>query len=553
MFRTTSRTTQKSLFSGFDQQFQGKKLKQFSDSKAWHNVFRTYITSQIDESIFAQLFNEDNGRPNASIRVLVAMNILKEGHGWSDEQLFEQARFNVLVMNALGLSNLDDEVPTESTYYLFRQKLYLHQIQTGEDLHGECFKQLTKNQAELFGVNGQKIRMDSKLSGSNIATCSRLQLVINCIQVFYKNLNEDSRVKIPECHQELLQIILQKSAGQIVFRLSLEEKSEYLEKLGVMLMDFQTLYSEKESSKYFLIQRIFEEQYSVFEEEIKLKPNSEITAKSIQSIHDLEATYRNKDKQKIQGYSINVTETCNDDGLNLITHTKVKESTTPDTEFMQEAIEASEQIVGNVEESYQDGAYHSQANDKYAEKNNKQFYFTGLQGAKGRYEFEEKDNELLVKDSKTGKVQVAKKIKENRYRIEEINEHDKKKYYYFSKEAIESFYKRQEIENYPEEIKNKRANVEATIFQLSFLMRNNKTRYRGKHKTQIWSHCRSLWINMKRIEKYLGELYLNTSETPVFIQNLIENLKIMLNFAKKFVLRKLFSRNLVFSKIFIQN
>jgi len=553
MFRTTSPATQQNLFSGFDQQFQGKKLKQFSSPTAWHNVFREYITNKIDESIFSKLFVEDNGRPNASIRVLVAMNILKEGHGWSDDQLFEQARFNVLVMNALGLSNLDDEVPTESTYYLFRQKLYLHQIQTGEDLNGECFKKLTKNQAELFGVNGQKIRMDSKLSGSNIATCSRLQLVINCIQVFYKDLSEESRLKIPEYHQELLQKMLKKSAGQIVFRLTSEEKSEYLEQLGAMLLEFQTLYSKKDSSKYHLIKRIFEEQYSANKEVIKLKPNSEITAKSIQSVHDPEATYRNKDKQKVQGYSINVTETCNDEGLNLITTTQVKESTTSDTEFMQEAIEESEQVVGNVEESYQDGAYHSQANDKYAEENNKKIYFTGFQGAKGRYEFEEKGNELLVKDSQTGKVQVAKKTKSGRYRIEETDKKSKKKYKYFSQDAIKNFYKRQEIENYPAEIKNKRPNVEATIFQLSFLTRNNKTRYRGKYKTQIWANCRCLWINLKRIEKYLGELYPNTYESPVFVQNLIENLKIMLNFVKNFVLKKLFSRDLVFSKIFIQN
>lgn len=549
MFRKSDTSTAQNLFSNFHHQLHGKKLNQLSDPIAWHNIFHAFITSKIEEDIFAKLFDEDNGRPNAPIRLLVAMNILKEGHGWSDEQLYEQSRFNLLVMSALGLSNLDDEIPTESTYYLFRQKLYLHQISTGEDLIGECFKRLTKHQADLFGVNGQKLRMDSKLTGSNIATCSRLQLIVNCIQVFYKDLSAKSQKKVPSEHQEILEKILKQSSGQIVFRLTDEEKEEYLQKLGNMLLDFQRIYSEKDSEKHQLIKRIFEEQYSVEEEEIKLKANSEITSKSLQSAYDPEAAYRRKDKQKVQGYSVNISETCNDEGLNLITNAKVKEATTPDTEFMQEAIKESEEVVGEVEESYQDGAYHSQANDQYGEENNKKFYFTGFQGAKGQYEFEEKEGELLVTDTKTGESQIAKKIKSGKYRIETKDKDGKKKYRYFDQQAIDSFYKRQEIENYPKEIKNKRPNVEATIFQLSFLMRNNKTRYRGKYKTQLWTNFRSLWINIKRIENFVGELCLNNGELPPFIQNLVKNLKIMLNFLKNFLFRKIFQPKLAFARI----
>ncbi len=51
------------------------------------------------------------------------MLILKEGFGWSDEQLFEAIHFNLLVRRALGLLNLTDEVPVESTYYLFKQRV----------------------------------------------------------------------------------------------------------------------------------------------------------------------------------------------------------------------------------------------------------------------------------------------------------------------------------------------------------------------------------------------------------------------------------------------
>jgi hypothetical protein len=60
--------------------------------------------------------------------------ILKEAYGWSDLQLFEQCGFNLLVRSALGLANLNDQVPAESTYYLFRKRVYQHRETTGEDL-----------------------------------------------------------------------------------------------------------------------------------------------------------------------------------------------------------------------------------------------------------------------------------------------------------------------------------------------------------------------------------------------------------------------------------
>ena len=106
--------------------------------------FYQHVTSKIDEDVFSVLFDAEIGRPNAPIRQVFAMMIMKEGFGWSDAQLFEHCRFNVLVMRALGLMNLSDEAPTESTYYLFKQSLYTYQLKTGRDLVGEIFSSLTK-------------------------------------------------------------------------------------------------------------------------------------------------------------------------------------------------------------------------------------------------------------------------------------------------------------------------------------------------------------------------------------------------------------------------
>ncbi|MBQ0089875.1 MAG: hypothetical protein KBT27_11165, partial [Prevotellaceae bacterium] len=50
----------------------------------------------------------------------------------------------------------------------------------------------------------------------------------------------------------------------------------------------------------------------------------------------------------------------------------------------------------------------------------------------------------------------------------------------------------------------KRNNVEATIFQLCFHTRNNKTRYRGKRKQELWAFARCAWINLRRLVIFEG-------------------------------------------------
>ena len=62
-------------------QLGSRASKKYSDPNAWHNQFYSLVTTKIDEEIFKPLFPEGkkSGRPNASIRILVAMSVLKEG------------------------------------------------------------------------------------------------------------------------------------------------------------------------------------------------------------------------------------------------------------------------------------------------------------------------------------------------------------------------------------------------------------------------------------------------------------------------------------------
>ena len=89
MYRRSSKTSRLGLFSSVDPLLKGKALKVYNDAGKWHNRFRIRVTNRIDEDIFSPLFHENFGAPNASIRVLIGMMIMKEARGWSDARLFE--------------------------------------------------------------------------------------------------------------------------------------------------------------------------------------------------------------------------------------------------------------------------------------------------------------------------------------------------------------------------------------------------------------------------------------------------------------------------------
>ena len=80
MFKKTDPNPQLDIFTAPSMQLGSRASKKYSDPNAWHNQFYSLVTTKIDEEIFKPLFPEGkkSGRPNASIRILVAMSVLKE-------------------------------------------------------------------------------------------------------------------------------------------------------------------------------------------------------------------------------------------------------------------------------------------------------------------------------------------------------------------------------------------------------------------------------------------------------------------------------------------
>jgi hypothetical protein len=503
MFKKSNKEPQLDAFASAASLLENSSFKKYNDQGQWHNQFREQIVNRVDESIFSVLFNGNMGAPNAPICILIGMMTLKESFGWSDSQLFEQCHFNLLVRSAIGLFNMNDPLPVESTYYLFRKRIYDHQKQCGEDLMENTFAHITGQQVKEFDVNGRSIRMDSKLIGSNIALISRYEIILQTVGLFYKSLDEAVRLRLSSKDLEQLKALVEEDPQKTVYRSNREELKGRLQPIGILIYKILNLFGDIQSASFQLLQRVFDEQYKVSEsQQVEIRPKEEISSSSVQSPHDPDCAYRHKKDQKVKGYSINITETCSQESLNLITSVDVEKANTPDIAFVEPAIQATIEVTGQtVEKVYADGAYQSPANDDFCE--NIDMVFTGIQGSVSRYDLEMTSEGLLVTDTRTGEhmqavlVKKQKKSKEDRWRIT-----TPKGYYYFGHQAIRASYLRREMMSRPLEELHKRNNVEASIFQLGFLLRNNKSKYRGLIKQKIWTFCRCLWINLVRILKF---------------------------------------------------
>lgn len=505
MFRKTESTPQLDLFTAPSNILPRRAQKKYTDEKAWHNQFFKLVTSRIDEESFRPLFEATTmGAPNASVRILVAMSILKEGFGCSDEDLFEKCEFDLLARRALGLEMLDDKLPSLDTYYLFGRRLTEYEQRTGINLMERCFEQVTGEQIKLFKISGSSVRMDSKLIGSNIAQYSRYELIHRTL---CKVLRQDGVMTMlnPKLRKGA-EVWLGEDSGKTVYRSNKDEMAQRLVRIGLYI--YAVLKRLKDDAPgYDLLHRVFHDQYVVEKGRVELKDKHKVASDSLQSPDDPDATYRDKGGQKVSGYVTNITETIESDKPSIITSVQTEPVTFADCNFLQDAISNTERATGHlVENVYADGAYQSPENREFARLHMGMQLLTGkLQGG-CRYllDREHGTDNLKVTDTETGEVFDAIYVGENKregkhWRVNLSHVKPTHPWRYFNENEVRRSELRRKIESLSPQEQHKRNNIEAAMFQYSFHTRNGKTRYRGlfRHRLQAFHRC--MWMNLRRL------------------------------------------------------
>jgi len=275
------------------------------------------------------------------VNQLVGIEILKSAYNWSDEELFDHLAYDLQTRYALGVRDIETDICTLRTIYNFRGRVSRQIQATGENLLEKAFAQVTAEQIQALKLDTRRQRMDSTQIASNIRAYSRLQLVIEVLQRAARMLTAADQ----ERYAETLTPYLEGSAGRYCYRLKKDEYTPHLERVGRVIAQLLTAWAAAYETDpvYQLLQRVFREHFSVAAPEqpteIAVKPPEELSATSLQSPDDREATYRRKNGQSYRGYVANVTETCNPENpVQLITHVQVAPNATDDQAFLVAAV-----------------------------------------------------------------------------------------------------------------------------------------------------------------------------------------------------------------------
>ena len=476
-----------------------KEAEEFYKPLNWHIQFYENFTSKVDESLFADLYKEGNmGAPNREVRVLMAIIVIKEGLRLSDRQMFERVKYDMQIRYALGYTSFKDEAPTQPTYYKFRARVEKYKEDKGVDLFENCFKQVTKSQCMKFHIAGEVIRMDSKIIGSNIAHYSRYEIVLTTFRQQVEEFMASSLES--EEDQKLVKEFLKENGKNTIYTTNSEGIFERLMQLGQLI---QKLLDKRPGLKDTLLGRVFDDQFYIDEStgELHVRDKKTIKPTSVQNPNDPDAEYRKKNGEETQGYVTNFTENVAEKGeLSLITAIDLKGATAADPDFLEKAITDSQEVTQQkVKAVHTDGAYQSQHNREYCQTNQIDFMANGFQGRVGRIILQRDEHgNLVATDRETGEILPSQLSRNGKsWRIETIGM--KTKFKYVTEEDLERSEARMRVENMPIEERNKRHNVEATIFQYCFHSRGNKLRYRGLERMRMHAYARGLWCNTRRI------------------------------------------------------
>jgi len=376
MFKKNTKHQQPALISAVSE-LPEKQRKRLETS--WAGTFYQEFFSRMNEETFSVLYSDLPSRPNVPINVLVGLEALKAGNGWSDAELYDNYCYDLQVRYALGYDRLGDgDFEIRSLYY-FRERLSKHNLDNNENLLEKAFEQITDAQIVNLKVRTGMQRMDSTQIASNIVSASRLQLLVAAIQRVERILSEADKVRLAE----LFAPYTKDSAGHYTYRIKGQEaQQEHLQKIGqtihALLADLKSAYAAE--SAYQVLERIFADNFHLLESGPKAKENKELTSGCLQSVDDLEATYRTKGTGHYKGYVANLTETCDPQNpLQLITKVQVAPNTTDDSQLLAEALPNLKQRT-ELETIYTDSGHGGPATDEVLQEQQVEHIQTAIRG-----------------------------------------------------------------------------------------------------------------------------------------------------------------------------
>ncbi len=285
----------------------------------------------------------------------------------------------------------------------------------------------------------------------------------------------------------------------------------------------------EEDAVYAVLKRVFDEHFIIEDAALRPKKGDELSANSLQSPDDLEATFRKKRGEQHIGYVSNVTETADPDNpFQLILKVQTESNTTDDAEMLADALPELVERT-DLERMHSDGGYNSAEVDTVCQDEGVELVQTAIRGgqpsseqvnlADFTFELDEEGNPVGITcpERKEGVIDAARN--EGRYTATfeqsdcagcpllarcqmRVLKKTADRRLYFSIEDTRLARRRQRMAAERKSGRNLRSAVEATVREISCRLEHGRLRVRGKFRVSMTMMASAVMANARRIWRY---------------------------------------------------
>jgi len=519
MFRKNHKHKQPGLF-GFQNVIKDSMRREIMDSEEFK--FYELIFCRIREEDFAPLYSDKESRPNSPVNSMVSALLLQHRNRWTFAELHKNIKFNLLTKTALGLGELDESPFSEATLFNFINRLTDYHIDTGINLLEKVFDHLTAGQLEELQLSTAIQRTDSFQAASNLRKYGRLQFLVEVLNRVYRGLIEEDRRR----YNDLFSEYVVKTSGQYVYRLKSEDMPSRLTSIAHVYRRIkeEIIGRYEPGDIHRIFNRVYTEQFIVDGEEIRLREDG-LKTSFLLSPDDEDATFRRKRNTEYIGHVVNIVETCDPKNrVNLITDVAVYPNNVDDSTVMAQRLDPVKEKTPGLEELHLDGAYPAQRSDEKFEEQGVRIVQSGIRQKPPKWIQPEIDRNEQGIYTVTCPGQSAEATKSKKRYVAEfdgkvcescpfadrckVQKGKGVRRYYFKKTQYLMQVRHRAKNELPEERRNLRSNIEATVAEFSRGMRKGKLRVRGRFRATVFSFCTAAMINFGRVYRYLR------SETP---------------------------------------
>jgi len=298
---------------------------------------RDVLGTIFSDDQFTALYPAD-GQPSYSPWRLALVSVMQFAENLSDRQAADAVRSRIDWKYALSLE-LSDEGFDFSVLSEFRQRLLEHT--DGEGLLDTMLDQF--KQAGLLSGGGKQ-RTDSTHVLASVRDLNRLERVGRTLQAALDAIAEVA----PDWLQTWVAPTWYSRYGQLLTEFRLPQKTPERDVLAVQIgwdgrTLLETVYQHPSTPPVVrtlpqvkTLRLMWLQQYVQIEETLRWRERKEMppAARLIESPFDLEARYASKRDREWVGYKVHLTETCNDNTPNLITHVLTVNATQQDVEAL---------------------------------------------------------------------------------------------------------------------------------------------------------------------------------------------------------------------------